>query len=307
MHLKKPDLFPRLAAAALVVLAISTIAARPARAGAAATSSSSQDAAVKAMLQKRLLVPDAKNIVLGPPSPGPFAGVTSRTVTLVNPDAPTQKVELELFADADGKQVILAQHFAIVDSAHPWEQIDLKQMHLEGRATLGPADAPVTIIEFGDLQCPYCARAFSEIETVVNTTYKDRVRLIWKNFPLNVHPWAEQAAVAAECAREQKPAAFWEVVRSFYKDQSEITPQNLRDHIDAYTKATGLDQTAMNACILGKTAEDRVQQDLKDAQNAHLSSTPTFIVSGVPVIGLPSSKVFDFVIKAQLQSDHAAK
>ncbi|HVC44300.1 MAG TPA: thioredoxin domain-containing protein [Candidatus Binataceae bacterium] len=307
MHLKKPDLFPRLAAAALFALAISTIAARPARAGAAATSSASQDAAVKAMLQKRLLVPDAKNLVLGPPSPGPFAGMSSRTVTLVNPDVPAQKAELELFSDADGKQVILAQHFAIVDSAHPWEQIDLKQMHLEGRATLGPADAPLTIVEFGDLQCPYCARAFSEIETVVNTTYKDRVRLIWKNFPLNVHPWAEQAAVAAECAREQKPAAFWEVVRSFYKDQSEITPQNLRDHIDAYTKATGLDQTAMNACILGKTAEDRVQQDLKDAQNAHLSSTPTFIVSGVPVIGLPSSKVFDFVIKAQLQSDHAAK
>ncbi len=307
MHLKKPDLFPRLAAAALFALAISTIAARPACAGAAATSSSSQDATVKAMLQKRLLVPDAKNIVLGPPAPGPFAGMSSRTVTLVNPDVPAQKVELQMFSDADGKTVILAQHFAIVDSAHPWEQIDLKQMHLEDHATLGPADAPVTIVEFGDLQCPYCARAFSEIETVVNTTYKDRVRLIWKNFPLNVHPWAEQAAVAAECAREQKPAAFWDVVRSFYKDQSEITPQNLRDHIDAYTKATGLDQTAMNACILGKTAEDRVQQDLKDAQNAHLSSTPTFIVNGVPVIGLPSSSVFDFVIKAQLQSAHAAR
>jgi protein-disulfide isomerase len=113
--------------------------------------------------------------------------------------------------------------------------------------------------------------------------------------------------VAAECAREQKPAAFWDVARSFYRDQSEITPQNLRDHIDSYTKAAGLDQTAMNACILGKTAEDRVQQDLKDAQNAHLSSTPTFIINGVPVIGLPSSNVFDFVIKSQMQSTRAAK
>ena len=80
----------------------------------------------------------------------------------------------------------------MVDGANPWERADLKAVHLDDRATLGPADAPVTIIEFGDFECPYCAHAFNEIETVVNTTYKGRVHLIWKNFPLNVHPWAEQ-------------------------------------------------------------------------------------------------------------------
>jgi protein-disulfide isomerase len=268
---------------------------------------SAADAALKTVLQKRLLVPDAKNLELGPPSPGPFPGMSSRTVTLVNPQAPGQKVELEIFTDDAGKKVILAQHYAVVDTANPWERVDSKALHLDDRATVGPADAPVTIVEFGDFECPYCARAFSEIETVVNTTHKDRVRLIWKNFPLNVHPWAEQGAVAAECAREQNPASFWPFARNLYRDQNEIKPENLRAHIDTYTTSLKLDPKAMNACILGKTAEDRVQEDMKDGQAVHINSTPTFIVNGIPVVGLPSSNVFDYVINSELQDKHAAK
>ena len=258
-------------------------------------------------MQKRLLVPNPKNMSLGPSTPGPFPGVSSRTVTITNPAAPGQKAEIELFIDDSGKTILIAQHYAVVDNSHPWEQVDLKQLHLDDRATIGPATAPVTIIEFGDFECPYCARAFSEIETVVNTTYKDRVRLIWKNFPLNVHPWAEQGAVAAECAREQNPAAFWSFARDLYRDQNEINPQNLRAHIDTYTTSLSLDAKGMNACILGKTAEDRVQQDLKDGNAIHINSTPTFIVNGVPVVGLPSGEVFDFVIKGQLPEHHNTK
>jgi protein-disulfide isomerase len=275
--------------------------------GPAVAADSAGDAALKAVLQKRLLVPDSKNIQLGPPSPGPFAGMSSRTVTLANPQSPDQKVEIEVFTDDTGKRVLIAQHYAVVDSANPWEQIDVKELHLEDRATIGPATAPITIVEFGDFQCPYCARAFNEIETVVNTTHKDRVRLIWKNFPLNVHPWAEQGAVAAECAREQNPASFWTFARNLYRDQNEINPQNLRTHIDSYVGSLGLDTKAMNACILGKTAEARVAQDMKDGTAAHISSTPTFLINGIPVIGLPSSNVFDFVINGQLQERHASK
>src|SRR6185437_1577541 len=142
-------------------------------------------------------------------------------------------VELELFTGPQGDKGVLAQRYALFDLADPWEHVDLKKLHLDDRATLGPASAPVTIIEFADFECPFCARAFSEVETLVNTTYKGKVRLIWKNYPLNVHPWAEQAAIAAECARQQNPEAFWAFARSFYHDQSDITPQNLREHIDS--------------------------------------------------------------------------
>lgn len=287
---------PLLAAALLLTLGASAVHA----------ADSAADRQIKTMVQKRLLIPDQKNIELGPPSPGPFPGVFTRKLTIVNPSSENQKAELKVFSNAAGDKAIIAQPIgiAVVSAADPWLHLDLKKLHLNDRATLGPADAPITIVEFADFECPYCARAFGEIETLVNTTHKGQVRLIWKNYPLNVHPWAEQAAVAAECARQQNPAAFWSFARDLYRDQNEITPQNLRDHISSYAGSLGLDGKALDACMLGKDAEARVRQDIQDAQAVQINSTPTFVIDGVPVVGLPSGNVFDYVIGEQL---HARK
>jgi protein-disulfide isomerase len=267
--------------------------------------STGSDARLKAALQKRLLVPNPNDLTIGPPTPGPFTGTTSRAITISAAEG--QKFEVELFTNAAGDKGVLAQHFALFDVAHPWEHVDMKALHLDDRATLGPADAPIQLVEFADFECPYCARAFSEVETLVNTTYKGKVHLVWKNFPLAVHPWAEQAAIASECAREQNPTAFWSMARNFYRDQNDINVQNLREHIDGYVSTLGLDAKALNACILGNDAEKLVEQDKKDGNTIHLNSTPTFLINGIPVIGLPSSNVFDFVITSQLQERNAAK
>jgi protein-disulfide isomerase len=300
---------PLLIAGAFAGMIAFATAAAPARAADASASTAKSadtgDMALKSALQKRLLVASPNDIQLGPPTNTPVPGVSSRTVTVTNAEG--QKLQVELFFGAHGDKGILTQRFEYFDIANPWQRINLKPVHLTDRATLGPADAPVTIIEFADFQCPFCRRAFDEIETLVNTTYKGRVKLIWKNFPLNIHPWAEQAAIAAECARQQNPQQFWEFARGLYRDQDEITPENLREHIDSYTSALGLDGKALNACILGKTAEAQVEEDKKDAQAIQVNSTPTFFVNGIPVAGLPSSNVFDFVINQQLQERHAKR
>src|SRR5207248_3261 len=189
------------------------------------------DSKLKAALQKRLLVPNVTDLSLGPPAPAPLPGVTERTVTVNAGEG--QKFQVELFTGPSGDKGILAQRFANFSVSDPWDRADVKQVHLDDRPTLGPADAPVTIVEFADFECPYCAKAFSEIETLVNNTYKGKVRLIWKNFPIQGHAWAEQAAIAAECVRQQNPQAFWTIAGDFYRDQSDITPQNLREHIDS--------------------------------------------------------------------------
>jgi len=285
---------------------------RPAQALAAAdspimpaTSPSGSDTRLKAALQKRLLVPNQADLSLGPPSPAPLPGITQRTITVNGAEG--QKFQVELFTDSTGNKGILAQRFAPFSIADPWERTDMKLLHLGDRPTLGTADSPVMIVEFADFECPYCAKAFNEIETLVNTTYKGQVRLVWKAFPLQGHTWAEQAAIAAECIRQQNPQAFWTVAANFYRDQNEITPQNLRDHIYSYANSLGIDAKALNACILGSAAEARVDQDKKDGAAVHVMSTPTFLVNGVPVVGLPSSNVFDFVITSQLQSRHASR
>lgn len=306
-------LTPRIIASLTVIAVLAAafscgIGARNARAAdsaSGAVSANVRDANLKALLQKRLLIADAKSMTLGTPSPGPFPGVLSRTVTIASPEG--QKAEIEVFYDESGSKGIIAQRYAVFDQAHPWEKVEVGQIDLKDRPSIGPADAPVTIVEFADFECPYCAHAFGEIDTAVNNTYKGQVRLVWKNFPLNMHPWAEQAAVAAECAKQQNPEAFWGFARDLYRDQTEITPQNLRQHIDDYTKSLGLDDKVMDACILGKSADAYVQQDLKDGNKVHVNSTPTFIVNGVPVVGLPSSQTFDFVVKSQMKEAHAGK
>ncbi len=257
------------------------------------------DAQLKTALQKRLLVPDPALMTVGPPSSGPINGMTQRNINVSNGQG--QNLELKYFTTGNSDKGILTHDFVVFDPANPWSRADVKLLHLNDRATLGPASAPVTIIEFADFECPYCARAFTEIETLVTTTYKDKVRLIWKNFPLGVHAWAQQAAIAAECAREQNPAAFWTFARNFYQDQNDITPQNLREHVDQYASSAGLDGKALNACVLNDAAEKKVDQDKADGDAIHVNSTPTFLVNGVEVVGLPTSNVFDFVITSQLQ------
>ena len=112
----------------------------------------------------------------------------------------------------------------------------------------------MTIVEFADFECPFCAHAFSVIETLVNTTYKGKVKVIFKAYPLNVHPWAMKAAEAAECARMQNPAAFWDFARYFYTNQGSINAKNIQDNVDKLAKSQKLD-AAFTEGVHGQPAD----------------------------------------------------
>jgi len=237
------------------------------------------------------------DVDVGPATPGPLHGLWSRPLRPASqaPGAPAKSV---LITDSPAK-AILGTELDLTKDA--WGRVSLQKLHLNDRATLGPDDAPVTIIEFGDLECPFCARAFSEIETVVNTKYKGKVRLIFKHFPLSIHPWAMQAAIAAECVRRQNPKAFFSFVGNIYRDQGAINPENLRDHVTAYVGQLGLDQQVLNACIMAPAAEAQVTQDRDDGDAVGVNSTPTFLINGIEMSGLPSDKTFDYVINSELK------
>ena len=238
----------------------------------------------------------------GPASPGPLKGLWSRPLVAAN-QAPGSAKSV-LITDSPAKAIV----GTVLDlGKDPWGRINVAKLHLADRATLGPDDAPVTIIEFGDLECPFCARAFSEIETLVNTTYRGKLRLIFKNFPLNIHPWAMQAAIAAECARRQNPKAFWSFANDIYRDQGAINPQNLRDHINTYVSQLGLDQQTLNACIMAPAAEAQVTQDRDDGLAIAVNSTPTFLVDGIELVGLPSDKTFKYVVNSELERRQAKR
>ncbi len=255
-----------------------------------------RDAAMKTYLQKHFKIASPDLIKFGPAVQTSIPGLLGRQLTVSNEQG--QSVNAALFFSKNGTGMILGQF--LDTSAEPWGRVNLGEIHLNDSPTLGPADAPVTIVEFADFECPFCARAFSVLETMANTTYKDKMKVIFKNYPLNVHPWAVKAAEAAECARLQNPSAFWDFARYFYSNQGSITPKNLQDHVDKEAASLKLDAPSLKACMSSAQASDRVKQDQADGNLVKVSSTPTFFINGIPVVGLPDNKVLEFVINSEL-------
>jgi predicted DsbA family dithiol-disulfide isomerase len=249
-----------------------------------------------AFLQKRYRLPSSRNIMLGPPIKTPFAKVMSRTVTIT--DDRGGSVKAMIFIEPGVNNVIVGELLDL--KSDPWGRVGLESMHLDDRPTMGPPGAPVTIVEFADFECPHCAHAMGVVETAVESKYSGKIRLVFKNFPLQGHQWARAAAIAGECVRLQNPSAFWDYAREIYRDQASITPDNLSQRIDDFARHNQLDPEALRACEMGEGADQRVAQDILDGQKANVVSTPTLFIDGIPVMGA-EPEVLDSIISSELK------
>jgi protein-disulfide isomerase len=158
----------------------------------------------------------------------------------------------------------------------------------------GKADAPVTVVEFSDFQCPFCQRVWPTLKQL-RMKYGDRMRLVWKDFPLTqIHPQAFVAAQAGNCAREQ--GKFWEYHDKMFGNQSALQPANLKQ----YAADVGLDSTKFNQCLDSSKYEARVQAALGVGGQLGITSTPTIFVNGRMINGAQPSEVFQSVIDEEL-------
>ena len=150
---------------------------------------------------------------------------------------------------------------------------DPVKLSVAGSPVTGPADAPVTIVEFSDFQCPYCIQAIPELEAMLKVYPKD-VKLIFKQFPLEIHSDAYRAATAALAA--QKQGKFWEMHYSMFAHH-----QNLSlDAILAMAKDLQLDTARLQKDMESKEIHDIVAKDLQDGNDSGVEGTPTIFVNG---------------------------
>ena len=147
------------------------------------------------------------------------------------------------------------------------------KLSIDGDPMRGPADAKVTIVEFSDFQCPYCAKAIGEVNQVLAKYPKD-VRLVFKQFPLDTHSQAGLAAEAALAAQAQ--GKFWEMHDKLYANFRAIN----RDRILAWAKEIGLDMTRFPADLNGHKYASRVASEEKQGDDAGVEGTPTFFING---------------------------
>lgn len=171
----------------------------------------------------------------------------------------------------------------------------------------GNPDAPITIIEFSDFQCPYCARGFNTVNQVLDK-YPNDVKFVYLHFPLANHPWAKPAAIASVCTAQQDPAAFWTLHDSYFENQRSITTANVLDKSRAFLAGSGIDMDAWNTCA-SDTSSDAYQGAVMAVENAMtlgskhgVSGTPGFFINGHFLNGAQPLETFDAVI-AQVKEE----
>lgn len=167
-------------------------------------------------------------------------------------------------------------------------------------AFIGEEDAPVTVIEFSDYQCPFCKRFRDDTFDQIVSNYVDtgKVKFVYRDFPLSNHPQAQKAAEATECAREQDESKFWEMHDAIFANQGAIAVENLKQ----YALAMGLNGATFDTCLdSGKYAEE-TQKDFQDGAAAGISATPSFFVNGELVRGAkPYSAFVEAIDRALLK------
>ena len=175
-------------------------------------------------------------------------------------------------------------------------EICLEPARLEVEAighSRGPDDAVVTIVEFSDFHCPYCGRVVPTIDEVL-AKYPTQVRFVFRNLPLSMHPRAQAAAEAAACAGNQE--SFWDYHDLIFADRKADSDEDFERH----ASELGLDMQAFRQCVQNRETQQIVDADFATAGRLRISSTPSFVINGIPLSGARSLEAFSEVIDAEI-------
>ncbi len=169
--------------------------------------------------------------------------------------------------------------------------------NLDGEPMIGAAEAPVTIIAFGDYECPYCKRFHTQTFAQIQSAYIDtgKVKYVARNFPLAFHQYAHGAAVASECALEQNQ--FWSYHELLYTTP-DLSPSNLI----SLAKTAGMDTNEFQACLSDPAISTRVRADIREGERLGVSGTPAFVINGELVSGAQPFSMLSAIIEQKLSS-----
>ncbi len=167
------------------------------------------------------------------------------------------------------------------------------QIPIEGKPFLGPSDAPITIIEFGDYECPFCAQAAQVMRQLMDK-YPGKIKFVFWDFPLeNIHDYALGAALSANCANEQ--GRYWTMHDYFFAHQDRLDPESIQE----YAASVGMEMDAFNECLETNRYQNAIQAGVDLAKSIGVQGTPTFAVNG-HIVQNGSGSQWDQIINALL-------
>jgi protein-disulfide isomerase len=212
------------------------------------------------------------------------------------------KRDITLYLSPDGSYLLPTLYDLRIDPlAEEKAHADklMKTLVASSSPTIGPATSAVTIVEFSDFECPYCKRMKETLENEVLPDEKGKVRLIFRNFPLPMHPWAKTAAQMAECVSLQKPEAFWKLHDYLFEHQTSLTIANIRDNITSFVASNvDIDKSQFQTCVEKDLAVGPVAQDIELGQKNGVVATHTIFINGVLYQGAKSAAQLRELIEA---------
>lgn len=232
--------------------------------------------------------PDFK-LTVAPLKESTVAGLYQTSVDISKGD---QKDTAIVYVSKDGRYLVRGEVSDM--TADPLAE-NRSKIQFENSPSMGPASAPITIVEFSDFQCPSCRQLHDALKTVA-TDYP-QVRIVFKNFPLvQIHPWAMTAAIAGRCAYQQSPQAFWKIYDLIFDNQQVISPGNAWQKMLDYGSQAGLEPQTFRACMSGPEATQAIEQNIKEGQSLNIASTPTVFLNGHRLVG-PDRPLLDQYIQ----------
>ena len=265
----------------------------------------SQDAAlnrrIEVMVRSQFGIPPEVSVALGQRTSSQISGFDTLPVTLSH--GSTKKV-IDFLVSTDNKKLARLETFDLAKD--PVFNIDIA-----GRPIRGNPDARVTVINFDDLECPFCARMHTSLFPATMDRYRDKVRFVYKDDPLAMHPWAMHAAVDANCIGAQSGQTYWNFVDYVHSHGEEVNGQdrNLTKSFAALDRIARdeaaiakLDSAKLDACI-AKQDETQVRASAKEAETLGIDGTPALFVDGERINGaVPEEQVW-LVIDRALRAD----
>lgn len=272
--MRRPYVYALLA----IFIAVFSAAAQPTHSRAAQNNEGALTHSAEAFIRNLFTWGPEYKLEVGPlgPSPSPDFYSVPFAVTYKG-----QTQRATYYISKDGKQFIRGEMFET--SSNPFAD-NLTKLHINGDPSLGPANAPITIVEFADFECPHCR----EVYTVMKSVEKDypQLHLVFKDFPLTeLHPWAETASIGAHCAFEQSRSSFWKMYDLIFDNQDSITPDNVFDQLSGFAGQMGLNTDSFKACMASPEAKQAVDANHAQGVALHVDSTPTLFINGRPLPG----------------------
>jgi protein-disulfide isomerase len=227
-------------------------------------------------------IPADVKVKIGARTPSEFPNYDAVPVSLSRQD---KSQTMEFLVSKDGKTLVRMTKIDLTKD--PYAET-MKKIDVAGRPVRGNPDAKVTVVNFDDFECPFCSRMHSTLMTEILAQYGDKIRIIYKDYPLSMHPWAIHAANDANCLAKESGQGYWEFADYVHANQRAISGSQ-RDVQSSFTeldhltldigKKHGADAARLQACV--KTQPDAAMKaSMAEGDSIGVSATPTVFVNG---------------------------